>query len=108
MGYNDKDDEARNLPVCFSFVFFDPRVKIDLLNNLLCGRSELKLDFRDPRRLSDESGDIDPVSLPNEDVALVAVFVLECVDSVFLFICSVYALILPGDGGPSMAASVDN
>ncbi|KFY12225.1 hypothetical protein V491_06866 [Pseudogymnoascus sp. VKM F-3775] len=66
------------------------------------------VDLRDACLDSDSSGDRVPESAPeaDDDVELVPVLVLEWPAATLLFICSVYALILCGDGGPSMAGSM--
>lgn len=109
---NDSSDEALDLPF---FDLFDPRENNDLPNIcIVSGRSALMdmpaVDFRDACLESDSSGDLVPESAPeaDDDVELVPVLVLEWPAATLLFICSVYALILCGEGGPSMAGSMVN
>lgn len=109
---SDNSDDALDLPF---LDLFDPRENNAFPN--ICnvsGRSALidmpAVDFRDACLDSDSSGDLVPESAPeaDDDVELVPVLVLEWPAATLLFICSVYALILCGDGGPSMAGSMVN
>lgn len=109
---SDNSDDALDLPF---LDLFDPRENNTFPN--ICnvsGRSALidmpAVDFRDACLDSDSSGDLVPESAPeaDDDVELVPVLVLEWPAATLLFICSVYALILCGDGGPSMAGSMVN
>ena len=67
---------------------------------MLSGRSDL-MDFLEPCRLS--SGDAES-ELKDETVLLV--LVRPWLEMTFLFICSMYALIPCGEGGPSMEGSI--
>lgn len=109
---SDSSEDALDLPF---FDLFDPRENNTLPNIcIVSGRSALidkpVVDFRDACLDSDPSSDLVPESAPetDDDVELVPVLVLEWPAATLLFICSVYALILCGDGGPSMAGSMVN
>jgi hypothetical protein len=107
---SESSDEALDLPF---FDLFEPRENNAFPKNcIVSGRSALidipVVDFRDVCLESASSGDLVPESATeaDDDVELVPVLVLEWPAATLLFICSVYALILCGDGGPSMAGSM--